>query len=97
MTFNLSSAGDYAGSFDSMTREEQLLYLNAVSDKLRLLRKHVLNAQFTDNVLSISTRNGVTTVSTDLIGDADPGHTVQGQTETTNIMAQAFYNAIKTS
>lgn len=92
---DFTNSGAYADDFLTMNREQQLQYLNSVSDALRTLRKQVLDTQVTDSFIDKSTQAFAVgwqgDLKADIEGSASPTH---GQDVTIKTRAVAFYVAL---
>ncbi len=92
---NFTNADGFSDDFLTMTREEQLQYLNNVSDKARSLRRKVLDTQAAEAFIDKSTQTFASgwqgDLKEDIEGSASPAH---GQDDTIKTRAEAFYTAL---
>lgn len=95
MATNFNDAEAFGESFNTLSHEAKLQYLNEVNDKLRILRKQVLNTQATEAVLDASTRTFAQgwqeSIKTDIAGGTG---NMYGQTVTIDSKARELYTAL---
>lgn len=95
MAANFASAEDFAESFRGMSREQQIQYLNEAGDKLRALRRQVLDTSSAESFIDRSTRPFTQGWQGELKADiAGGGVVAQGQTVTIDSRARDLYNAL---
>lgn len=94
MAADFSTAEAFGSDFITMTHEGQLQYLQNVSDKLRGLRRQVLDVQAASTMVDNSTRTWSGPVKADFKEDLSAVAPANGQTVTVHSKAEDLWDAL---